>query len=137
MKSIKTLLKIKDKEVNEIKNHLLILENKKDLLEDNINKLKEEISQEELFVNSQPDFLDILDNFKKISQAKINKIQNDIELLNSDIEKNRDILFDLFGEMKKLEVILNNQVTKEKNKEQSELTKIMDEIGIRSFTNPK
>ncbi len=137
MKELQTLIKMHQRELDELRRALVSLENQKEQLVSMAVKLQEELNAEWEAAQGQPQMASYMAGYEK----RVKKRQMDIALevgrLEGEMEKRRQLIAESFGELKKYEIALDQRLealaASEKAKEQAAL----DEAAIQGFTRKK
>jgi flagellar biosynthesis chaperone FliJ len=133
MKSLRTLIKLHKRELDEQKRILLDLENQKDQLHQALVLLKHDLIKQQQIVTNDPEVSYSYSNYynKNISQQHhvttgIVEVNNNMELISSQI-------YELYAEVKKYEIILANKEKQFKQMQSKNEDAYLDEIAINSF----
>ena len=130
MKSLKQIIKLKKKELDDQKIRLGELEKKLTKLVENIHLIKQTVEKETSFVETESDYMFLFANFFNRSTKNLENISLEIKKYLLEIERERVILMDLFAELKKFEQLLEKQQEDQKYQEKIIETKFFDEISI-------
>lgn len=133
MKSLKTLIKINKLSLDEKRQELVELEEQKTQLLQWQETMREELEKEFQFAVNNPEMSGTFDSYrKKIVQRQLNM---DIVLkdLNLQIEQKLLQIADLFGEVKKYEIIQQQNAEKAAKEQKTKETKFLDEIAINNY----
>ncbi len=133
MKSLGTLIELKQRALDEKRRTLVQLEEQLDLLDGNVKKLKDELKHEAALASSQPDIARFFGEYAKGNDDKQANLREKRGMLLSLIEAQRDNIIEAFADLKQLEIAKEKRKEEEdaniKRKEDAEL----DEIGLRGF----
>lgn len=133
MKSLKTLIKLQQRELDLLRRQVSSLEGARDTLISNIEHLHDELMKELEAASTMADmrgfFGDFSDTIKKrqrVMAGKVVQLEQQIQELGIEIT-NR------FSELKKFEIALENHMKREKEKIARREQADMDEMGLRIF----
>lgn len=133
MKSIKTLIKISKQKLDEKRRELFELETQKEQMLEYSKLMAEELVVEREFAAREPWASITFDSYKK----KIFEKQTNIAMVIKDLERQAVIITDeireLFGEVKKYEIILEQKILAEENERKSREDKVLDEVGLVGY----
>lgn len=133
MKSLSTLIDLKQRDLDEKRRVLVQLEEQQDKLEQNAKQLKEELAHESALASGNPDIARFFGEFAKSNKQKQEVLAEKKVTLLKLIEVQRENIREAFTELKQLEIAKENRDDEEAanatRKENAEL----DEIGLRGF----
>ncbi|MDF2965422.1 MAG: hypothetical protein K0Q51_810 [Rickettsiaceae bacterium] len=113
MKGLQTLIKLHKTKIDDIIVEINQLEITKSIIEEDITLLVNTINQElKLYQNTEYSYF--LDNYLKLSRQQQKEFSKRLQELNDNIAARRDELIIEFGELKKIEILLNNRLKAEK-----------------------
>jgi flagellar export protein FliJ len=128
MKSLKILIKLHKKKLDDLTKQINNLENRKDKLNISLKKLQEQILSElKKFMGTEYVFM--LDNYMKSSEDKEQKLKTQIKQLEEQILGLRDQLAEQFAELKKFEIALENRLKAEQEVIRKSEVKALDEFN--------
>lgn len=133
MKSIKTLIKINKLALDEKRQELVVLEEQKTQLLQWQKNMKEDLDKEFQFVTSNPEMSMTFDSYrKKVTQRQLN-MEMVLKDLNLQIERKLQQIADLFSEVKKYEIIQQQNIAKILKEQKHKETKALDEIALNNY----
>ncbi len=133
MKTLKTLVKLNKKILDEIVIDINKSETEKSLLLQRSNDLQNQIESEiESYHSSEYSFM--LEQYLHDSRKKQQRIKAQIDRLNLTIEKLRQNLAKQYSELKKYEIALQNREKEESIKEQKSQMKSLDEFNTNRYS---
>ena len=134
MKSLSTLIDLKQRDLDEKRRMLVQLEEEMDKLEVNAKVLRDELQREANIAAEQPEMARYFGEFAKGNEMKQETLRENKKTLSKLIEAQRDAITGAFAELEQLEIAKEMKDEEEaatlKRKEDAEL----DEIGLRGFT---
>jgi hypothetical protein len=130
MKSMKTLVRVKQREIDELRRKQTLLETKREEVYKTIDMLAQRLADERKAAESMPDMAHFFGDFS----AHIQKRQEQLYVLarrtEVEIEKLAVVIRELFSELKKYELAYSNWEIKEKAKRARLEAQQLDEIAI-------
>lgn len=133
MKSIKTLIKINKLALDEKRQELVAIEEQKTQLLQWQKNMKDDLDKEFQFVTSNPEMSMTFDSYrKKITQRQLN-MEMVLKDLNLQIERKLQQIADLFSEVKKYEIIQQQNIAKILKEQKHKETKALDEIALNNY----
>lgn len=133
MKSLGTLIDLKQRELDEKRRVLVQLEEQLDLLNKNAQDLKDELAREAALAASQPDMARYFGEFAKGNEQKQENLREKKVTLVQIIEVQRDQITEAFSELKQMEIAKENRDDEEAATANRKETAELDEIGLRGF----
>lgn len=137
MKGLPTLIKLRQRELDKIRQEI---REKEEILAHLIaeeKRLGDELVAEMEMATEQPEMAGFFGNFAKGIEVKQEAIRESGRLVNREIAALRDVLRDAFSDLKQLEIALEQQEKArelaETRKEQQEL----DEMGLQQYIQKK
>ena len=136
MKSLKTLIKLHKQKLNDLLKQINNLEEKKNIHEASLKKLKIEILAElKKYMGTEYAFM--LDNYMKSAEDRERKLKSEIKAFEEQIAILREELALEFAELKKFEIALQNRVSAEKEIERKAEVKSLDEFNTIKYVKDK
>lgn len=133
MKSITTLIRVKQRELDALKRQQAILEKRREELYMIIIQLGDRLVQEMKLAKEMPEMAHFFGDFAANIKKRQDQTYVQIRKLDKELDKLAEQLADKFSELKKLELAhaawLKREAEKQRKREQLE----MDEIGIRGY----
>ncbi len=135
-KSLRTLIRIREWNVDEKKRELGLKLNALALLEEKSMNLKKELEQEQAWVASCPEMFGFFyENYGTEVIRKQAQIDKDIYIINKQINELRSNLNEAYCELKKFDVIAKNRTAKVNREINLKEQMILDDLGIINFLN--
>jgi hypothetical protein len=129
MKNLKTLIKLRKHSINEILKRISLLQQHKALLEKKLINLVREMEMEaEEFSATEYGFA--LDNYLVGAREQKQKYLHGVVTAEYKIQETQVVLHEEFGEMKKLEIALQNREKEEAFEEAALETKSIDDLIV-------
>ena len=136
MKSLKTLIKLHKKKLDDLVKQINNLEEKKNIYETRLKKLQAEILIE-LKKYTGTEYAFMLDNYMKSAEGREQKFKEQIKEFEQQISVLRAELAEQFAELKKFEIALQNRINIEKEKERQAEVKNLDEFNSIKYAKDK
>jgi flagellar export protein FliJ len=133
MKTLKTLIRLKKDEVDELKKQLAEMENRQQVLKDEHRDLGLALEREAEFASNFPESLQAFADFTKKTLKRQEALMHTIEAMQKAIDKKRDELQEAFGELKKFEIVLEQRQLALFEEAKKRESKLMDDVAIRGF----
>lgn len=131
MKSLKTLIKLKQREIDVIRREIGVLQEQKARNENRLDELARELEREVLLAAEMADLGGFFGNFSESIKQRRTDIQSQIRKLDQKLDALADKVREHFGEQKKYEIALENQVKREKKKQDMREQAFLDEVAAR------
>lgn len=133
MKSMRTLIRVKQRELDALKRQQSILEKRRDELYYMIVQLGDRLVQEMKMAKEMPEMAQFFGDFSAGIKKRQDQAYNQIRKLDKELDKLAELLAEKFSELKKYELALaawqKREAEKLRKREQAE----MDELGIRGY----
>ena len=133
MKSVKTILRVKQREIDALKRTQATMEQHRELMHEALNKLADALINELKTAEAMPEMAHFFGDFA----AHIKRRQEDIhvQLRKLEVEMNKiaEQVRERFSEMKKYELALRAFEKREADKARAREQQEMDEIAIRGY----
>jgi flagellar export protein FliJ len=133
MKSLQTLIRVKQREMDALKRQQGILENQREELFLIINGLGNQLASEMKAAQAMPEMAHFFGDFSVTIKKRQEMMYTHVRRVDAELDKLATLLRERFSELKKYELALANwQKRKDeaaKRREQQE----MDEVGIRGY----
>lgn len=111
----------------------MVLEEQKTQLLQWQKNMKEDLDKEFQFVTSNPEMSMTFDSYrKKVTQRQLN-MEMVLKDLNLQIERKLQQIADLFSEVKKYEIIQQQNIAKILKEQKHKETKALDEIALNNY----
>lgn len=131
MKGLTTLIKLRKRDIDELKKRMAVLEDKRDSYLQQSQKLQDDL-QNELDLSIELAGLgNFFGDFSNHIKKKRQKIALDVVELTGRINKLTDEIADLFGEMKKYEIAEERAALRRKKAKDKKQQQQLDEVASR------
>jgi len=134
MKTLRTLIKLHKKQIDDLITEINDFDQQKDTLEQNLQNLLEQVNKE-IAEFAAGDYAFMLDKFLTSSKHNEKKIKDKISKLIEHLESLREELYAQFSELKKYEIALQNRLLEEQEALKKYEMKILDEYNTNKFTS--
>ncbi|MDB2414643.1 flagellar FliJ family protein [Rickettsiales bacterium] len=128
MKSLETLIKLHDKELNDLRIELKRCEDNKNELTNYSQKMKEELEAELELVSKDPSLGQTFSSYRKVIDERQNNIEEALIDLDRKISSLNEDIGLLYIEIKKYDLLLQRKKLQEKKKLEKEEEKFIDEM---------
>lgn len=133
MKSIKTILRVKQREIDALKRTQATMEQHREMMHQALDKLANALVEELKTAQQMPEMAQFFGDFS----AHIKKRQEDIHVqlrkLEFEMNKLAEQIRERFSEMKKYEIALKAHEKREADKARTREQQEMDEIAVRGY----
>ena len=133
MKSITTLLRVKQREMDALKRQQGILENQREDIHTIINGLANQLQMELKAAQNMPDMAHFFGNYSATIKQRQEMMHGHLRRVEVELNKLTDQIRERFSEIKKYELVLANWEKRKaeaaKKREQQE----MDDVAIRGY----
>ena len=137
-KSLKTLIRIREWNVDEKKRELGIKLSSLTLLEKKSLELQQELEREQEYVVASPEVFGFCyENYGREVARKQGEINKDIFRVNNQIKELRSDLNDAYRELKKLDVIAKKRAAEVDREIKRREQNILDDLGVVGFLKKK
>lgn len=130
MKSMQSLMRVKQREIDMIKTEQAKLEEQRDGLLAQVEKLERDHEEELAAASAMPDMSHVFGQFSKHIRRKQGQLNNQARQLESKIEQLSEIIRLAFSEYKKYELAYENWKKEEEAKAALAENKMLDEMAI-------
>jgi flagellar protein FliJ len=130
MKGIKTLIKLKQNELDKLRQSLAEQQEKQAMLVFAEKRLGEELEQEIALAAQQIEMAGFFGNFADGIKKRQQTIREAIVEVQKIIDRIGDKITDAFGELKRFEITLENHQRAQKQKREKHETAQLDEVSI-------
>jgi flagellar export protein FliJ len=134
MKTAKTLMKVKQQALDELKRKIVALESKREDIYQTIGMLADRLNKEIKSAANMPDMMQFFGDFS----SHIKKRQDQLYILAARTQKEIDVLGeeirDVFREIKTYESVYKKWLAAERKKQKKREEAELDDIGIQRFT---
>lgn len=133
MKSMETLLRVKQREIDALKRQQGILENQREEVHTIINGLSNQLVSELKTASELPEMAHFFGDYAASIKKRQEMMHGHLRRVEAEIGKLTDQIRERFSEMKKYELALANFKKREKAKADARAQAEMDELGIRGY----
>lgn len=133
MKSMHTLLRVKQREMDALKRQQGILEKQREDLHKTIEMLTTRLRDELKAAQNMPEMAHFFGNFSEHIKKRQDQIHAHIRKVEAELDKLAEQIRERFSEMKKYELALKAHEKREAEKLRKREQAAMDEVGIRGY----
>ena len=133
MKSLPTLMRVKQRELDALKRQQATLEKRRDDLLNAVDQLTDQLVQELKAAEGLPDMAHFFGGFSASIKKRQETIHAQIRKLEGEIDKLAQLIMVAFSELKKLDLAYTAWKKREAEKLRQREQQEMDEIGIRGY----
>ena len=133
MKSIKTLLRVKQRELDALKRQVGTLEQQREELYKTLDILGKRLVKEIEVSKRIPEMNGFFGDFSNAIKSRQEAVHGGIRLLDTELDRLALEIREIFGEMKKYEVALEQWEKRRKETLNRREQQEMDEIAIRGY----
>lgn len=133
MKSLETLIKVHQQELDEKRQEITSLEEEKVQLKRWAAEMEKELQTEREFVAQNPHLAITYDRYRKTITQRQKNMRETLVDIDARLFMLREQLAQLFGEVKKYELILDRKRLEATKERQARETKTLDEIAMNQF----
>ncbi len=133
MKSIKTILRVKQREIDALKRTQATMEQHRELMHEALAKLADALVAEFKAAEGLPDMAQFYGGFAAHIKKRQEQIHVQLRKLENELNKVTEQIRERFGEMKKFELALKAHEKREADKLRTREQQEMDEIAIRGY----
>jgi uncharacterized protein Yka (UPF0111/DUF47 family) len=133
MKSIKTLIRVKQREMDALKRQQGILEQQREEVHSIIVGLANQLVDELKAAQSLPEMAHFFGDYSAAIKKRQELMHTHLRRVEAELDKLTQQLREHFSEMKKFELALANWQKRKNEAAALKLSQEMDEIGIRGF----
>lgn len=133
MKSIKVLIRVKQRELDALKRQQTILEKRREEFYMMIIQLGDRLVQEMKMAKDMPEMAHFFGDFSASIKKRQDQAYAQIRKLDKELDKLAEQLTEKFGELKKFELAYAAWAKREADKVRKREQLEMDEVGIRGY----
>jgi flagellar export protein FliJ len=133
MKSLPTLMRVKQRELDALKRQQATLEKRRDDLLNAVDQLTDQLVQELKAAEGLPDMAHFFGGFSASIKKRQETMHAQIRKLEGEIDKLAQLIMVAFSELKKLDLAYAAWKKREAEKLRLREQQEMDEIGIRGY----
>lgn len=134
MKSIQTLIRLKQRELDALKRQQGILENQREEIYTIINGLANQLQSELKTAQSMPEMAHFFGDYAATIKKRQEMMHGHLRKLELELDRITSMLRERFSEMKKFELALANWEKRRDAAVAKAEQQAMDEVGLRSYT---
>ncbi len=133
MKSIKTLLRVKQREMDALKRQQGILENQREEVQNIIDGLTNQLVSELKAAEAMPDMAHFFGDYSATIKKRQEMMHGHLRRVEAELDKITQQLRERFSEMKKFELALANWQKRRDTAAARAEQQAMDEVAIRGY----
>ena len=133
MKSLPTLMRVKQRELDALKRQQATLEKRRDDLLNAVDQLTDQLVQELKAAEGLPDMAHFFGGFSASIKKRQETIHAQIRRLEGEIDNLAQLIMVAFSQLKKLDLAYTAWKKREAEKLRQREQQEMDEIGIRGY----
>lgn len=133
MKSIATLLRIKQRELDVLKRQQALVEKQRDEIQGRIDKLANQLLEEIRAAEAMPEMSHFFGDFSISIKKRQLALAEHRARIDKELDKIAGQILDRFGEMKKYEISLANWKKRKTDAENHRNQQEMDEVALRGY----
>ena len=137
MKGINTLIKLHKRTLDELRRKMVSLESQKAQLQQAIRNLQQELNDEVSLGAKQPEMATFFGEFAKRIKERQEKMRDEIRLLDEQIKKLNEEIFDAFTELKKFEIAKENAQKRAAAEVARKEAVMLDEVAAQQYERKK
>ena len=133
MKSVVTLLRVKQREMDVLKRQQMVLENQRAEVEARIKRLADQLMEEMKTAEAMPEMAHFFGDFSATIKQRQAQMRTQVIKIDTELERVAVQILERFSEMKKYEIALENWKKRKAEAEARRSQQYMDEIAIRGY----
>lgn len=133
MKSLTTLLRLKQREMDVLKRQQAMLENQKAEVEGRIQRLADQLQEEMQSAAAMPEMAHFFGDFSATIKKRQAQMRVQVNKIDTELERVAVQILERFSELKKYELALNNWKKRKAEEANRRAQAYMDEIAIRGY----
>lgn len=133
MKSIATLLRVKQRELDVLKRQQAVLENQKAEVVKRIEKLAQQLLDEMKTAEAMPEMAHFFGDFSATIKVRQAALRSQTDKIDTELERVAVQILDRFSELKKYEIALANWKKRKADEMNRRSQQYMDEVAIRGY----
>lgn len=133
MKSMVTLLRVKQREIDALKRQQGILEKQREDLQKTVDILLQRLREEMKAAEKLPELSHFFGDFSSHIKKRQDQVHAHIRKVDAELDKLVEQIRERFSEMKKYEIALEMHKKREAEKDRKREQAAMDEMGIRGY----
>ncbi len=133
MKSLKTLLRVKQREMDVLKRQQLVIENQRKDVSNRITRLQEQLEYELKSAEAMPEMSHFFGDFSITIKKRQEQMRVQMRKLEIELDKIGAQILERFSEMKKYELAIANDKKRRDQIAAQRSQQYMDEIALRGY----
>ena len=133
MKSLTTLLRLKQREMDVLKRQQAMLENQKAEVEGRIQRLADQLQEEMQSAAAMPEMAHFFGDFSATIKKRQAQMRVQVSKIDTELERVAVQILERFSELKKYELALSNWKKRKAEEANRRAQAYMDEIAIRGY----
>lgn len=133
MKSLATLLRVKQREMDVLKRQQAVIENQKAEVLARIERLTQQLLNEMRTAEAMPEMAHFFGDFSATIKQRQQQMRKQIVKLDEELERIQVQILERFSELKTYEIAIANWKKRKKEVEERRSQQHMDEIAIRGY----
>lgn len=133
-RSLDTLIKLEGQAIDEQQKHLKALRDELDMIADEIAQKKETLRKEAIIARESVDLLYAYSKISEIIHQQLEVLEERKKNVEIRVEEELDILRELFANKKRLEIIKQNKIEKEKKEIEEKKQKEIADLVMSKYT---
>ncbi len=133
MKNLPILIKLRQRELDNLRRNMSVLEEELAQLQAEEKKLKAQLQYEKKIASQNPHIAMFYGNFAQGNKQQQQQLKNLQQELDQKIANIQDEISDAFGELKKFEITQENILQREEEYRQQQEQKELDDIGLQQY----
>lgn len=129
MKSLETLIKLRKRDMDEVRQQLSMLEDERSKALAHMITIDQEVKKEVAASEAAIGWADMLADFMKRMEKRKIALMQKVLRIEARMNQLRDRLVEQFAEMKKYEIARDNRLATEQKKLEKQMQTMLDEIG--------
>lgn len=133
MKSIKTIIKLHTRELDEMRQAVVQCERDKEQLIDYSNKMEDELAREHIIATNDPAMGAMFTKYRNVIRERQDVIAQSLKDLDKRIAILKENIAIKFGEVKKYEILLASKIKEQIKQEHARETRELDAIAVGNY----
>lgn len=133
MKSLKTLLRVKQREIDALKRTQATMEQHREMMHQTLEKLADALVKELKTAEEMPEMAQFFGGFSAHIKRRQEDIHVQLRKLEIELDKITAQIHERFSELKKYDLALAAHEKREAEKQRKREQQAMDEVGLRGY----
>lgn len=133
MKSLTTLIRLQQREIDVLKREQAVLEKKREDCHIALRHLADQLQSEREAAEQMPDMAHFFGDYAAANKKHVEQVRGLLRRTNDDLDALTDRIRERFNEMKTYEVALDAHRKREKTKAAKRETQMLDELAISQY----